>query len=106
MMSNRNEVRDRFSPLSDRCWVSCRGGGSASSLLFLTLHDCQNNQKLRSFRIPYVRAEDFGSVFLVAVTTTARLCSQTFFGFNGGVEFLITPFEGESHGRFIPVIGE
>ena len=31
--------------------------------LYLTLHDCQNNQKLRSFRIPYVRAEDFGSVF-------------------------------------------
>jgi len=52
-----------------------------SSLLYLTPHDCdcfQNKQKLRSFRILYVRAEDFGSVFFVAVTTTARLCSQTF----------------------------
>ena len=52
MMSNLNEVPNRISTLSDRCWVSCRGGGSASSILFLTLHDCQNNQKLRSFQNP------------------------------------------------------
>jgi len=71
----------------------------------LTLHDCQNNQKLRSFRILYVRAENFGSVFFVAVTTTAGYVPKRF-GVNGGVEFLITPFEGESRGRFISVIGK
>jgi hypothetical protein len=61
--------------------------------VFKTIGNCA------AFEILYVGAEDFGSVLFVAVTTTARSCSQTFFGFNGGVEFLITPFEGESHGR-------
>jgi hypothetical protein len=53
-------------------------------------------QKLRSFRIPYVRAEDFGSVFFVAVTTTARLCSQTSFGFNDEVYSSLHPLK-ENH---------
>jgi hypothetical protein len=31
---------------------------------------------------------------------------RTSFGFNRAVEFLFTFFQGESHGRFIPVISE
>jgi hypothetical protein len=46
---------------------------------------------------------------LVAVTTPARLCSERFSDSTvelKRVSFLFTSFEGESHGRFIPVIGE
>lgn len=45
-------------------------------------------------------------VALVAVTTAARLWFPNVFKFNCGVEFLFTSSEGESHGRFISVIGE
>jgi hypothetical protein len=31
---------------------------------------------------------------------------KKFFGFNCSVEFFFTPFEGESHGGFISVVGE
>lgn len=63
---------------------------------------------LRNIAAEIVSAEGLASSvqFLVAVITPARLCSQTFFGFDCAVEFLFTFLEGESHGRFISVIGE
>ena len=106
MMSNLNEVPRSYLYLSYRCWDQLSRRRLASSLLCLTLHDCdsfQNNQKLRSFRILYIRA--VAQCFLLQSRRLPGYVPKRF-GFNGGVEFLITPFEGESHGRFIPVIGE
>src|SRR4029434_3802600 len=106
MMSNLNEVpRSVLSFVSWLLGQLSRRRIGVKSLIFDN-HELSKQSETAQLSNPVrLRGRFWLSVFCCS-HDDCQVMFPNVFGFNGGVEFLITPFEGESHGRFISVIGE